>query len=339
MRARSRTMESRLRLFPCRRAVAWAAGWLAAATFLLTACGPDDGRDAAREEVVAAFELVTEAVELDSAVDDLTVRLAAAATTERERRELAREIAELDARAERLVESSDVEDTYEVDLIPLNDSGIRGSISLVLDEERLSAAGPVGGVRADPTRRIVSIHSFGPRAGASVCPPGDAETDEDGLLSTSVAADYYGAPAVRLGNLDGRGDSPTLSALLDGVGDLAPLKARALVISGGEAAGDFDHALPVACGLPVAVPAERTAEAEVVAAISAVRLALPDLTLIALSPDSERAADAPARVVGASQRADERLRAAIQLLTQELRLHGEVPGVEPEALERLLENV
>jgi len=283
---------------------------------LAAGCGSSEG---SRDDALASLQLTTEAASLQSEMGKLVGDLSTNPSAG-EKRAAQQRLASLDSQAADLIASAEADGTYDLELRPLNGSGAVGVATLVENEGRVAIDGGFDGlpVRSD---HPVTIHALKEGQGASVCPPPNADTGSDRILSASEAEDFYGRPAVRLGAVQGGSKQARLSASRE-ADSSPPLSARALVLSGGPGlGGGFDASLPVACGIPVVsqAPEEATSSTEVVAALNETRSAGVELTDVARNPGTKRAARARRSAATRLDAAGQRLQAANAKATAQLK--------------------
>ena len=290
---------------------------LALSALALTAgCGPSEG---SRDDALASLRLTTEAASLQSEMGKLVGDLSTNPSAG-EKRAAQQRLASLDSQAADLIASAEADATYDVELRPLNGSGAVGVVTLVENEGKVAIDGSFDGLSAG-RGHAVTIHALKEGQGASVCPPPNADTGSDRILSASEAEDFYGRPAVQLGSVQGGSKQARLSASRE-AGSSPPLSARALVLSGSSGSGGgYDSSLPVACGTPVVsqAPEETTSSTEVVAALNETRSAGVELTDVARNPGTKRATRARRSAATRLDAAGQRLQAASAKATAQLK--------------------
>ncbi len=316
-----------------RGAVVGIAALLCALAALVAGCGSGGGATGtgagdSREQALNALELSTEASSLQSEMGKLVVKLVDEPSAVK-RRVLERRLAQLQARARRLVTSADVKSTYKVRLAGVGGSKAKGSADLVQAGSEVAIDGRLAGANgAKPGS--VAIYALGAGRGASVCPPGSAAAGADHKLSAREAADFYGRPAVDLGEIDGANGTLLGSAPSS---DAAPLPAHVVVVSSGASK------TPIACGAPEPAPSESTAEpaaAKAIAATSEAQAAMVDVAVVVSNPTSKRAREAKRRVEFRMHSAGDLLRQAVNSSLDELGDKGEITAEERAAVQKAL---
>ncbi|NJW51946.1 hypothetical protein [Salinimicrobium oceani] len=148
---------------------------------------------------------------------------------------------------------------YKAVITELNDSNAKGLAYLKLEDNRLYTTVLASGTEANMVHPQ-HIHGFEDDRN-SVCPPADADTDGDGLISLEEGGPFYGGVLLSLVEEDG--DFPTANtwgvytysqSFMLGEGDLVtaeeidPLQNRAIVLHGMTVDGSYVATLPIACG-------------------------------------------------------------------------------------------
>lgn len=134
---------------------------------------------------------------------------------------------------------------YTVNFGELNSSGVTGTAELTLDgvnlTVKISASGLEPGVHAQ------HIHGFVENERNSNCPPPSADVDNDGLITVSEGAPFYGGILLTLQPLpeaDENGNLEFEMTYENVTKDITPLQNKAIVLHG----MDGMPFLPVACG-------------------------------------------------------------------------------------------
>jgi hypothetical protein len=137
------------------------------------------------------------------------------------------------------------EDEFEVQLAPLNDSGVTGTAEVSLEGDQVTVKIEAKGmVPGQPHAQ----HIHGLDSGNATCPGDDLDTDGDGIISVQEGAPAYGDILVDL--------QPYPAADADGsitydkslaADDVAPLPDRVVVLHGLNSGGKYDGSIPVAC--------------------------------------------------------------------------------------------
>lgn len=295
----------------------------------IAGCGSgEDGRD----EALASLQLVTEAGSLQSEMGELVADLDSDPSA-RQRNAAQQRLAAIDREAAELIASAEADATYEVELRPVNRSDVVGVATLVESDGRVAIDGEVEDLGGGGGHRV-TVNALPRSLGASVCPPNNAAMGRDGVLSASEAEDFYGRPAISLGQANGGPGQGSLSASR-AAGEAPPLTARAVVLSGGRAEKGYESDLPVACGIPtVAVdaaggpPEEAIASTEIAVALDETRAAGVELAEVIRDPTTRTAARArrsASRRLGA---ANQRLHAAAAVAEAQLEEEGAASGGE-----------
>ncbi|MGK7392063.1 MAG: hypothetical protein ACNS60_17050 [Candidatus Cyclobacteriaceae bacterium M2_1C_046] len=150
---------------------------------------------------------------------------------------------------------SDLPVTYSANLNPINNSGVNGSATLILEGNTLQVTIQANGL--EPLKDHPQyIRGFPSSAENSTCPPPGADTDGNGIVGIEEGKLFYGGIKLPLdtttassnGSLRyedtftlGEGNNPELE-------DLESLTSRAIVLHGMTINGNYEPALPVACG-------------------------------------------------------------------------------------------
>jgi len=145
--------------------------------------------------------------------------------------------------------------SYQAQLGSINDSGASGTATISVQENMLTVNIQAQGMvpnQAHPQ------HIHGLSSGEEgTCPPADADTDEDGIITIPEGAPFYGEVILPLaefpmadenGNISfektfmlGEDENPTLEELED-------LDNRVIVLHGLNNDGEYVATIPVACG-------------------------------------------------------------------------------------------
>lgn len=131
-------------------------------------------------------------------------------------------------------------------LAPLNDSGVTGTVRLLLEDGRLSVDALVRGAESG---RAHLQHVHLPDGGKDGrCPTPALDRDGDGRISLEEGLPAYGGPAVNLEPFP-EPEAPefTYEQALRVPRDL-PLDRGVVVIHGQDVDGSYDETLPIACG-------------------------------------------------------------------------------------------
>ncbi len=138
---------------------------------------------------------------------------------------------------------------FQVDLDPLNESGVDGKAQLILRGDTLRVVITARGLVPDMLHPQ-HIHGFVEGTDA-VCPP-DSAAGEDGILTIAEGLPFYGPVLLPLTPFP-MADHGTIQFNhvydLDSVEpELRPLEKREIVLHGGFVNGEYVPTLPVACG-------------------------------------------------------------------------------------------
>lgn len=147
---------------------------------------------------------------------------------------------------------------YKINFAPINNSGVDGSATIVLEGNILQVRIEANGL--EPLKEHPQhLHGFQGTASNSTCPPSPAfaDTDGDGLVGIEEAKLYYGPIKLSLDTFPtasanglityeksftlGEGNIPELE-------ELKTLQNRVLVLHGMTIDGTYKPAIPVACG-------------------------------------------------------------------------------------------
>ncbi len=133
----------------------------------------------------------------------------------------------------------------------LNDSDVSGSVTLTLEDERLTVK-----IHAEqaPEGKLHSLHIHGYEDDQdALCPPSGADTNGDGVITNSEAMAFYGPLIVSVGSSQASGGTidfrKTIELGSDTVEkeDLLPLDKRVVVVHGGFVGVNYELLLPIAC--------------------------------------------------------------------------------------------
>jgi hypothetical protein len=127
---------------------------------------------------------------------------------------------------------------YTITLAPLNNSGVSGSGTLLLNANKLQVNVTVNGL--DSNQHAVAIRGLS--SGNATCPTASADTNSDGTISLSEGQSFFGAQLLALDAAALSGQQQTVSS------SLLPLQSRTIVVLGKVVNGSYDATVPVACG-------------------------------------------------------------------------------------------
>ncbi|MFD2247178.1 superoxide dismutase family protein [Pontibacter ruber] len=140
--------------------------------------------------------------------------------------------------------------TYTVDIMPLNNSGVSGTATLMLEGDMLTVHVQATGLEPDALHPQ-HIHGFKDKNKNAVCPPMSADTDRDGLVELAEGLPYYGDVLLSLTPFstapDGTIDYKMTFDITKNI-DLLPLQNDVIVLHGMTVNGTYEATLPIACG-------------------------------------------------------------------------------------------
>lgn len=300
-----------------------------AGLLVVSGCDDPSGGDEDRDQALAALDRATNAAALETEMGELITVLAKNPSEAKQRR-IQRRLASLDSRAAELL--ADAEATFNVELAPVNGSGVSGSATLAEADGELALDASLDGL-TDGQAHHVSLHALGEGAGSSVCPPADAEAGGDKVLSADEAADFYGPEVIDFGEAS---DPEVLSA--GEAAEASPVTVRALVVSGGKGKNGFDPEMPVACGVPAAAAGggDATGEAATVLATNELRGAAADLAAGASDLSSRRSRRAQARAEKRIQQVNRDLQQGVAQAQETLERSGDVTADDQQTIDAAL---
>ena len=136
--------------------------------------------------------------------------------------------------------------TYQVDLDPLNESGVEGKAHLKLKDGQLRVIITARGLVPNQTHPQ-HIHGLDGNTNA-VCPTA-ADAGDDGVLTLVDGLPAYGPVLLPLTPFpEAKNGNITFKNTYEVSGDLADLSDEAIVLHGGIVDGGYVATLPVACG-------------------------------------------------------------------------------------------
>jgi len=128
---------------------------------------------------------------------------------------------------------------FTTSLTALNGSGVSGSGTLLLNNDKLTVHLSVTGLETGQSHEV-SIR--GTPSGNSTCPTSVADSNHDGTISLSEAQPSVGNALVALSPTQQTGEQLSLSS------SVLPLTSRTILVLGKTVNGTYDATLPVACG-------------------------------------------------------------------------------------------
>jgi len=137
---------------------------------------------------------------------------------------------------------------YHVTLAPLNNSGVKGFVTLTLRGDQLTVK--VQARNLVPGQQHMQ-HIHGLVSGTATCPTPAADTDHDGIVSLAEGLPFYGAvlqPLTPYPNANAGGNVSYSETLTVNTSTLGALETRTVVLHGLTVAGTYDMTVPVACG-------------------------------------------------------------------------------------------
>lgn len=146
-------------------------------------------------------------------------------------------------------QSMNLKKDYHADLHALNNSGVMGKATLMLNGTKLTVKIDATGLEAGKPHPQ-HIHGFTENNRNSTCPNMSADTDGDGIISLAESVPSYGPILLDLSPMptaDANGEVHYTRTFDVGVG-LVPLQNRAIVLHGLTVNGTYVATLPVACG-------------------------------------------------------------------------------------------
>ena len=140
---------------------------------------------------------------------------------------------------------------YEVELAPLNNSGVHGEVEIKLIKGHtlivsIEATGLETG-KPHPQH----IHGFNQPVRNATCPGIELDSNGDGVLTIGEAVPAFGPillPLVPFDLVDDRGELEYRASFTINPDSLQPLHKRAVVLHGMTVNGQYIPSLPVACG-------------------------------------------------------------------------------------------
>ena len=146
--------------------------------------------------------------------------------------------------------SLNLQKTYTADIMSLNNSGVMGTATLMLDGDMLTVHIQASGLEPGMIHPQ-HIHGFKDSNKNAVCPPMSADMDGDGLIELAEGLPFYGPILLPLQPFpvapDGTIDYKQTFDISDKT-VLLPLQNNVIVLHGMTVDGEYVATLPVACG-------------------------------------------------------------------------------------------
>ena len=139
---------------------------------------------------------------------------------------------------------------YQVDLAPLNSSGVYGEVELVLKGNKLTIEIEASGLEPDKIHPQ-HIHGIDKPVKNSTCPGLEADSDADGIISVTEGLPAYGPiilPLAPFDLVDASGKLEYEASFTINPGTLPPLHKRVVLIHGMTVNDQYIPSLPIACG-------------------------------------------------------------------------------------------
>ncbi|WP_299701733.1 hypothetical protein [uncultured Pontibacter sp.] len=145
--------------------------------------------------------------------------------------------------------SMNLNKTYTVHLMELNNSGVSGMATIDLKGDMIDVHLEASGLTPN-MEHMQHIHGFTDSNKNAVCPPMSADTDGDGLISLAESVPYYGPILVPLTPYPTADASGMVNFMNDyGISRVVrPLQNNVIVLHGMYVDGVYDPTIPVACG-------------------------------------------------------------------------------------------
>ena len=139
---------------------------------------------------------------------------------------------------------------YEMELMPLNNSGVEAEVEIKLKGNMLTISIEASGLEAGKPHPQ-HIHGHGEASINASCPGIEADVDGDGLISVQEGVPSYGPimlPLTPFNLVDADGELEYQATFSVDPDSLAPLHKRTIVLHGMTVNGQYIPSLPVACG-------------------------------------------------------------------------------------------
>ncbi|WP_018479114.1 hypothetical protein [Pontibacter roseus] len=145
--------------------------------------------------------------------------------------------------------SMNLNQTYTVELMELNNSGVSGMATIELTGDMVDVHLQAAGLTPN-MEHMQHIHGFTDSNKNAVCPPMSADTDGDGLISLVEGVPYYGPVLLALTPYPTADAAGSVNFMRDyGISKVVrPLQNNVIVLHGMYVDGVYDATIPVACG-------------------------------------------------------------------------------------------
>jgi len=141
---------------------------------------------------------------------------------------------------------------YELELVPLNNSGVRAEVELkLINETTLLVSIEASGLESGKLHPQ-HIHGFNTPLKQATCPGLQADTDGDGVISVGEGLPTYGPillPLIPFDLVDTNGELNYTIQLTINPETMLPLSKRVVLLHGLSVNGQYIPSLPIACGI------------------------------------------------------------------------------------------
>jgi len=141
--------------------------------------------------------------------------------------------------------------TYTAEISSLNNSGVTGTATLILDGDQLTVHIMASGLEPGMVHPQ-HIHGFPDKNKNATCPPMWADKDGDGLVELGEGLPFYGPVMLPLEPFPTAPDGTINYTRTFDISDnlsLLPLQNDVIVLHGMTVDGEYIATLPVACGM------------------------------------------------------------------------------------------